>query len=321
MELTPRADAEAKVKRRPKEKKQIIDAVTELAEGPGARIGRGRAAGDSQVKDVSDIVTEHNYLPRSTLVMRLLEIREDPLAHFLPTKTTPLGTFFCAAPPGLAPELSEMFMRPLQTYGPSKRRGASPEKPPSKKRRVDESVIDDDEIEQARRASVAPSIALGSEVLGRRSPGMDFNFDTTAVVDDFQMEIPEIEMGLEEIALPERARSKSVLSALSRLTTPAPEGVPLQEGEESYADVVCPIAVFDEQSAQSQSQSQSQGTDGAPSDDGKGYSRNTVKALSIIRKELQPSPDGEDEEKVMSFQRMTVKVCRLCLDSFSALMV
>lgn len=313
--MTPRADAAeaAKSRRKPREKKQIIDAVTELAEGPGARIGRGRAAGgDTQVKDVSGIVTEHHTVPRSALVMRLLEIREDPIAHFLPTKSTPLGTYFCAAPPGLAPELSEMFMRPIQTYATSKRRGGTPEKPPSKRRRVEESVAGDDEIEQVRRAgSVAPSVGLGSEVLGRASPALDFNFDTTGGVEDFQMEVPDVEMmggemGVADTGL-ERARSKSVLSALSRLSTPAPEGVPLREGDESYADVVCPIAIFDEASAQSQSQSQ--GTDGAPSDDGKGYSRNTVKALSLIRKELQPvAGDEEDRDMVMSFQKMTVKV-------------
>lgn len=310
MELNAQVGQEAKAKRRPKEKKQIIDAVTELAEGPGARIGRGRAAGETQVKDVSDIVTEHNHLPRSALVMRLMEIREDPLAHFIPTKTTPLGTFFCAAPPGLAPELSEMFMRPLQSYGPAKRRGASPEKPPSKKRRVDGSGIDDDEIEQARRASVAPSLMLGSDILGRRSPGMDFEFDNSGLVDDFQLEIPDIEMVPEDIGLMDRARSKSVLSSLSRLTTPALD-VPPREGDESYADMVCPIAVFNEQSTQSQGQ----GTEGTPSDDSKGYSRNTVKALSLIRKELRPSVDDEeDEEKMMSFQKMTVKVRAMPVD-------
>src|SRR5260221_8000915 len=39
--------------------------------------------------------------------------------------------------------------------------------------------------------------------------------------------------------------------------------------------------------------------------DGKGYSKNTARALGIIRKELEPV---EGEEKVMSFKHMATKV-------------
>ena len=69
--------------------------------------------------------------------MRLLEIRADPLAHFFPTKTTPDGTFFFAGPPGLVPELAEMFMfesKPLI----QKRRGASPAGRAAKRPRLEE---------------------------------------------------------------------------------------------------------------------------------------------------------------------------------------
>lgn len=311
VELTPRADAQVEKARKRRDKKQIIDDVTELADGPGANVGRGRHAGlgAPMTRDVSDIVTEHHFLPRSALVMRLLEIRDDPIAHFLPTRTTATGTFFYAAPPGLAPELADMFMRPLETHAAPKRRGASPAEGPSKRRRVEGSVAGDDEVEQARRVgSVAPSIVPGSEVLGRGSvaPGMEFGFgETTGGVEDFQMEMPEFEMVEAGEMQGLRERSKSVLSALSRLTTPAPEGVPIEEGEESYADATCPIAMFDDRSVGSQSQS----VESASSDDGKGYSRNTVKALAVIRKELQPTPGEErDEEKVMSFKKMSEKV-------------
>lgn len=300
-----------KAKRKPKEKKQIIDSVTELADGPGARVGRGRNAGlgSQQAKDVSGILTEQHFLPASPLVMRLLEIREDPIAHFLPTKVTPNGTFFCAAPPGMAPELAELFLRPVQQHGVGpKRRQASPEKGPSKKARLEEgSVAGEDEVEQARRAeSLAPSVALGSEALrGSVGPG-DLNFDlgdNTLGMDDFQMPIPEIgDLAQADVDLV-RARSKSAapseLTRLSRLSTPAVEG----EGDETYADADCPIAMFD-----SRSQSQSQEKEAEPAEhDGKGYSRNTVKALSIIRRELQPD-DEEQQEKVLSFRQMSHKV-------------
>ncbi|EMD37715.1 hypothetical protein CERSUDRAFT_114350 [Gelatoporia subvermispora B] len=315
VELTPKADAQELKGKKRKEKKQIIDTVTELTNGPGAQIGRGRHAGiGSQTVDVSGIVTEHSYLPQSPLVMRLLEIREDPISHFLPTKVTPTGTFFCAAPPGLAPELAQMFMRPVQNLSASKRRGASPEKPSSKRARLEGSVVGDDEVEQARRAgSIAPSVALGSEMLERVAsvgPGLDFG-DITAGLDDFQMEIPEFEMAPGDMAIQAIREKSATLSALSRLSTPGLE----REGEETFADMTCPIAAFDDRAGQSQSQSQL--TESTPSEDSKGYSRNTVKALTIVRRELRPTPGEEhDEEKVVSFKKMSQKASRRAAAAF-----
>jgi hypothetical protein len=42
--------------------------------------------------------------------------------------------------------------------------------------------------------------------------------------------------------------------------------------------------------------------------EGKGYSENIIKALSVIRKELQPGTDEEGREKVMSFPEVSNKV-------------
>ncbi|KAI0769746.1 Rec8 like protein-domain-containing protein [Trametes elegans] len=317
VELTPKVVTEEATKKK-KEKKQIIDSVTELADGPGARVGRGRhgGLGAPVTKDVSDIVTEHPTLPRSSLMMRLLEIRDDPLAHFLPTKSTAQGTYFNAAPPGLAPELANMFLRPITNLSAAKRRAGSPEKPPSKKRRTDGSVAgDEEEVEQARReGSRAPSLALGSDVYGRASlgPGMDITFgDNTGLGDDFQMDVPVFEGGPEG----ERARSKSAaLTELSRLSTPLADTL-LEEGDGSHANVTCPIAVFDDRVAASQGQSQAT-SELASSDDGKGYSKNTVKALSIVRRELQPSPEEPAAEKYMSFNNMAQKASRRAAAAF-----
>lgn len=305
-----------KAKRKQKEKKAIVDNETELKDGPGAR-GRGRNHGlGSQVnKDVSDIITEHHYLPRSTLVMRLLEIRNDPLSYFMPTKVTPEGAFFYAGPPGLAPELTEMFMRPALTGNPSKKRGASPSKGPSKKRKL-AGEEDEDEIEQARRkeASVAPSIALGSDALGRVSAGPGLEFDNTNTgFDDFQMNVPDFDIPAMPDVQPDRARSVSAApSQRSRLSTPALDNAIFDDERETYADLSCPIALFDERGSQSQRDSDSQ-SDGKS--DGKDYSRNTVKALTVIRKELQVETD-EDEDKVMSFNKMSEKASRRAAASF-----
>ena len=286
--------------RRKRKKKQIFDDLTELE-------GRGRGGlGPLNAVDVSSILTDHQYLPRSSVVMRLLEIREDPISHFLPTKVTPNGTFFFAGPPGIAPELQEMFMRPVTTFVPaSKRRGTSPEKPPSKRARIEPegevSAVPEDEGEpgQARRASVAPSQGIGSEILGRESVGPAFDFDNAGLgMEDFQMDI-----GGEDIPPVELVRGKSVapseLTRISRASTPAVEAA---EGEETYADLECPIAAFDMKGS-SQVSEESAGT----SSDGKGYSKNTVRALGIVRKELEVAED-DDQDKVLSFNHMATKV-------------
>lgn len=277
-------------------KKQIIDSVTELEDGPGVNAGRGRNAGIGSQVDVSEIVTKQNFLPRSRSVMRLLEIRRDPLSHFLPTKTTASGTFFCAAPPGLAPELVDMFMKPIINNLTSKRRDASQDRP-NKKARLD----DEEEVEQGLRApSAAPSVGLGSDVFrqGSAAPELDQGFDFSGDnigggMDDFQF---EGDMTAGDLAL-ERERSKS------RLSTPALDGGMFDEHQESFADTTCPIAMFDEKQSQSQSQKE------AADQEGKGYSRNTVKALALIRKDLQPSANAR--EKVMSFQQMSNKVWKI----------
>lgn len=235
--------------------------------------------------------------------MRLLEIRDDPIAHFLPTRTTPAGTFFYAAPPGLNPELAELFRRPVQSHAAPKRRGEQAERPASKRARLEGTPAVEEDVEQARRASVAPSAILGSDVFGRQSMGPgDLEFDQTGGAEDFQL--PDFQMDAGAEMLPEVSRGKSLaLSELSRLSTPPPDR-PVEEGEESYADVTCPIAMFDDRTSQ-QSQTESQGS---ASDDGKGYSKITVKALAVIRKELQPIPGQEQQEKIMSFRQMSQKV-------------
>jgi cohesin complex subunit SCC1 len=308
-------DTAAKSNKRPqKEKKQIIDAVTELKDGPGAKVGRGRNAGlgAPMTKDVSNIITEQHFLPKSSIVMRLREIREDPLAHFLPTKVTPNGTFFCGAPPGMAPVLAELFLRPVNNVLASKRRGASPDKGANKKPRLDQV---DDEVELPRRqGSVAPSV-MGSDIVGRRSLGPEGGFDfgdQTAGIEDFQMDLGgDLDMGADAGRLDlDRTRSKSAAPTdRSRVSTPAADGgLPLDE-EETYADTTCQIATFDIRPL-----TQTQDAEKEPEpieNEGKGYSKNTVKALSIIRKELQPVADEEDQDKSLSFRKISDKVCQI----------
>ncbi|KAJ6593844.1 Rec8 like protein-domain-containing protein [Mycena capillaripes] len=305
----PDVNKPSKVKRKLKEKKQIIDSVTELEGGPGAKVGkRNGGLGPAVTTDVSGILTEQHFLPRSSVMMRLLEIRDDPIAHFLPTKVTPNGTFFCAAPPGLAPELAELFMRPITTLS-SKRRGASPEKSPNKRPRLDGSVNGDEEIEHGRRdGSLAPSIAARSDLQGRASsmaPEIEFGDQGTAGLDHYLLEVPP------ELEVDVRGKSAAP-SEYSRRSTPMQDGMAFDEGVESYADAACPIVMFDVKT-----QSQPVENDAEPvENEGKGYSKNTVKALGIIRKELKPVDEDEDEVKTLSFRKMADKASRRAAASF-----
>jgi len=200
----------------------------------------------------------------------------------------------------------------------TKRRGTEADGSPSKKRRLTNGAAanDDDEIEQVRRAaSVDPSL-LGADVFGGRSVGADLDFgDQTGIgMDDFELPIPEF--GAADL---DRARSRSL--ALSRLSTPAPvDGLALEEGEESYADLTCPIAMFDvrpQTQTQGTQPSQLVDTEPDPADgEGKGYSKNTVKALGIVRKELQQTPDEEEEDRMLSFRQVSQKASRRAAASF-----
>lgn len=240
--------------------------------------------------------------------MRLLEIRADPVAHFMPTKPGPGGSLlFNAGPPGLAPELAELFMRPITNLTSfSKRRGDDANDRPNKRARIEGSVNGDvSEVELARRAgSVARSIGLGSDVMP--GPGVDLDFGGT---DDFQMDVDfQVDASKDLSAVHDKIKASKAGDG-TRLSTPA---VDFAEDIETYADLDCLIASFDVRPTQTQttiqSQMQEEQGDGDERDQKKGYSKNTVKALSIIRKELDPTADPESEEKVMSFAKMSEKV-------------
>ncbi|KAL1705021.1 Rec8 like protein-domain-containing protein [Schizophyllum commune] len=299
----------AKKQRKPREKKQIIDSVTELEGGPGARGGRGRNAGLGAPTDVdvTDILTEQQFLPRSTLMMCLQEVHDDPLTHFMPTKTTADGTFLSCAPPGLPAALADLFLMPLS--GAKRPRDTETGRPSSKRARVNE----DEEVEQGRRdASAAPSFGLP-----QADDTAPFEFgDQSLPLDDFQLDVPDLPTAHE--ALDRRSAAPSEHRS-SRFSTPAFQ---FEEEGETFADASCPIAAFDARSA---SQTQQEASES------KGYSRNTLKALSIVRRELRPiegdvDAEGEPESdapmsiggeaKVLSFNRMAQGASRRAAAAF-----
>lgn len=300
-EATATSAEASKPRKKAKEKKQIIDSVTELTNVPGTRLNRGRNGVSNVVSnvDVKDILNDQQFLPRSSMVMKLLEIREDPLPHFLPVKNTLNGNYLCAAPPGLTPELAALFIRPISQY-PTKRRDHLPEKPASKRSRW---ATENDSVGQGRRtASISSERVIGSDVLSQGGPHDNgLEFPDQPPLDDFELD--QSAFNIPDLRQAEgRNKFKSPApSELSRLSTPAPDNIFDEEG--TYANTSCPIAMFGfGPSTQPSDQEESQPTDS------KGYSKNTVKALGLIRKELQTS-DEISKDKVISLKAMTNRVC------------
>jgi len=236
--------------------------------------------------------------------MRLRKIRDDPLAHFLPIKHTPNGSFFCAGPPGLNPELANLFMQQLHHSTAQKRQGAAIDKTSNKRARLGEQDEVDDEIEQARRAgSLASGLGLGIDIMDPRGVSLDDHFDggqqfmNDLEVGSKEPEVVPIDLNLE--------RPLSVApSELTQFSTSGLNEVFLDENEESYASVDCPIATFDPRPISTQAQTQDEIDETV--DEGKGYSKNTVKALALVRKELRVEEGSS--EKMISFRQMADKV-------------
>jgi cohesin complex subunit SCC1 len=229
--------------------------------------------------------------------MRLLEIRADPIAHFFPTISNDRGTFLCAAPLGLAPELADMFLFPTAGMGSAlKRKHGAPGKdgPDPKRPRLGNQGAEVDEVEILRRQSVAPSVR-GDEGITvpefDESGGIGMDIDMGGDVGDMRFDIDE------SLQLPANER------AISRHTTPGADDYGV-EGGRSYADVDCPIAMFDTQATSTQQNGAEDEAHPTPND--KGYSKNTLKALGLLRKELQPTE--EDAEPLLSFAAATEKV-------------
>lgn len=239
--------------------------------------------------------------------MRLREIRDDPLAHFLPIKHTSSGSFFCAAPPGLNPELANLFMQPLRHNAAKKRQGVAVDKSPNKRARLGiQGEVDEDEIEQARRAeSLAPGFGLGSDIMDKNNVSLDDHFDGgQQVTNDIELGLKDPEVVPIDLNL-ERALSAAP-SELTQLSTSGPDEVEVLPGEneEFYTSVECPIATFDFRPTNTQTQTQNEIDETV--DEGKGYSKNTVKALALVRKELRV--EETSPEKMMNFRQMAHKV-------------
>ncbi|KAG8814902.1 sister chromatid cohesion protein 1 [Serendipita sp. 399] len=289
-------------KRKLKEKKQVIDSVTELRDSGKAK---GVQNGLSFTKvDVSSIITDHGFLPRSETVMRLLDIRADPLAHFFPIKTTEAGSFYCFAPPGLAPEISDLFLFPAVQGAGQKRKGQAQNERAAKRQRLQSEPVDDVELLRgAGGALSSPAPYDGAGADGFNDESGFLPNDLSIPGEDFQFQIDD------SLHLDKQVSSRNV--------TPAPD--PFDETNRIYADEACPVAVFDTQpQTHEPSLTTSPQRPGNEQDDEQvnkdGYSRNTVKAIGLLRSELESTRGGK--KGTLSFAEMTEKGSRRAASSF-----
>lgn len=265
---------------------------------------------------------EPRFLPRSRHDLRLLEIANDPAAYYLPRAVEKgKDKYVISAPPGLAPELEELFMFPSRD---NVGRGAS----------VAPSVAnaDDLDVELGRRASGAPdldgfggggfpdaggfdtSFGFGADNGADETGlgGFDTGFDDALNAAPIQFDddgLP-IQPGGDDAGLApsQSKRAKGKGKAVAEETTPFEDD---EEEDETAGRVVSkgPLAVFDTASAtartsstsasqaQQQTSTQSHSLDADEEEDALAasshfgaddkVSRNTVKALGVLRDEFQ----------------------------------
>lgn len=276
--------------------------------------------------------------------MRLLEIQADPLSHFMPTKVTPEGNFFCAAPPGLAPELTAMFMFPVRDLRRTRLAGddvVDPRSPKKARLGAPEANEENDvSIQMGRRdASAQPLDDMPSGMMGEGGMfdnsadfgagiGGDFGAgaDFTLGGEGMDVDVPEIQLDLDKATpVPQRHRSVSRLVDDTRSTPGLGDDDLGAVGIDAYDSQSCTIGLFDIRSSRdsgskgdTQTQSQTQEVEeierSTEQVQSKGYSKNTVKAIAVIKKGLEAEKDEEDP--FLSFNKVAENASRRAASAF-----
>lgn len=231
-----------------------------------------------------------------------------------------------ATPAGItmAPELSELFMIPTNILRRGRDGAASP---PRKRARTGEIVVEEDddvEIEVGRRQQRGLSERLRGDSqpaevsfgdfdngLGIQDENQPMNLEELHAGEAFSVGAASMARLSSPAAMPERAMSE-VRSVRAPSLAPSVMTSPDD----------CPIGFFDTRSRSDgtnpESQSQGQATasqyiveDEASQADARerGFSQNTVKAVGFLRNEFSNEDGQIDEDKRISFQEKSKKVC------------
>ncbi|KAJ1033044.1 hypothetical protein NDA16_000323 [Ustilago loliicola] len=333
--------------RQAKARKQIVDALTELPESQLGGLSQGLSQGGaSQSANLADILTEERYLPRSRAYLRLLSIREDPFAHFMPfadPSNKDKSSLFIG-PNGLASELSELFTFDLGAMRRRRAAALTDEEGPNKRARLGADDEDDFEMGTGRRAQQGRE-SLGFGDMAADQPGFDFSMGGDGGLDipgmDTSMGLDLGDDGLRRSSRRSRAELEAEeanetgrLPALSRLSTPDIDDGGLDSLAVSSSN---PLAVFDTRPAdetQSAAHEEAASVLRASEDaeaSTQGWAKSTVRALRIVRSQLSPSAaateeepsqsrfvevDEETEEKKLSFQKISNNASRRAAAGF-----
>ncbi|SPC62370.1 related to Double-strand-break repair protein rad21 [Ustilago sp. UG-2017b] len=336
--------------RQAKARKQVVDDLTELPESQLGGLSQGLSQGSaSQAANLADILTEERYLPRSRAYLRLLSIREDPFAHFMPfadPSNKDKSSLFIG-PNGLASELSELFTFDLSAMRRRRAAALTEEDGPNKRARLGADDEDDFEMGTGRRAQQGRE-SLGFGDMDADQTGFDFSmggdqgFDMPGMDTSIGLDLGDD--GLRRSARKSRAKLDAEeaanetgrLPALSRLSTPDIDDGGLDSLAVSSSN---PLAVFDVRPAE---ESQSAANEDAASvlrasEDAEastqGWAKSTVRALRVVRSQLSTTPaaastedeptqsrfveiDGGTGEKKLLFQKISNNASRRAAAGF-----
>lgn len=146
----------------PKKKKTVRVIVDEMTELDSQGLTASQAA--RRNKDLSAILQPQRFIPGSAAQLQFDQIRQDPLAFYLPTRTRSDGELVLyAGPPALGPELAQMFEFPVSGILRRRRDGDVDDEAARKRQRLEAGELDhdDDDIELGRRDERAKSVAAG----------------------------------------------------------------------------------------------------------------------------------------------------------------
>jgi len=145
----------------------------------------------------------------------------------------------------------------------------------------------------------------------------DITFDAGGGFDPTSMDIDDAPG--RKTPVPGTQREMSLVD--DRRSTPGFRGDDDLGGLESYDAQSCSIGIFDMRNKEGESQAQTQSLEAEEIErsteqvQSKGYSKNTVKAIGVIRKGLE-AEEGEGDERYLSFNKIAEKASRRAASAF-----
>jgi len=308
-----------------KSRKQVVDSRTELED----------ELNQTKQANVAALLAKERYLPRSRAYKQLLEIHKNPSKHIFPFPSLMANggdqTSFIHSR-GLDPQLNELFTFDANTL----RRRRSPSLDSQEDSRIEkrlrtESDQGDFSIGVGRRAERAS--LFGDDNFPDLAP--DFSHDDFGGDEEMPLDLPAIEMDTSAVDLGLRRSTRKRVTDqeeqedrnaydqrgdLPRLATPSVAA----EGETQGSIQSSPrssnlLRAFDRSihvdatnlAAETQASTQA------------GMSKNTARAIKILRKELRSGEEEEEEEeeeanveRQVSFQKVTTNATRRAAAGF-----